>query len=133
MKSKFLVGLFSISALLLFSTKAVAEQQKEMIKKVEMGSINPAMVNVGKSLFNSKCLMCHNLDQNKVGPALRNVTKERTPEYIMNVLLNTVKMQKTDPVYKGLLVKFKNVPMPDPKFSEAQARSVLEYLRSVAK
>jgi hypothetical protein len=51
----------------------------------------------------------------------------------MNVLLNTVKMQKTDPVYKGLLVKFKNVPMPDPKFSEAQARSVLEYLRSVAK
>jgi cytochrome c551/c552 len=133
MKSKFLIGIFSLIGFLLVSTSAFADQQKAMITTVQMGPINPAMVNVGKSLFNSKCLLCHTLDQNKIGPALRNVTKERTPEYIMNVLLNTAKMQKTDPIYKGLLAKFKNVPMPDPKFSEAQARSVLEYLRSVAK
>lgn len=133
MKSKFLVGLLSLIGFLLVSVNAVADQPKAMITTVQLGPINPAMVNVGKSLFNSKCLLCHTLDQNKIGPALRNVTKERAPEYIMNVLLNTAKMQKTDPVYKGLLVKFKNVPMPDPKFSEAQARSVLEYLRSVAK
>lgn len=133
MKSKFLSGLFSLIGFLLVSMNAVADQPKAMITTVQLGPINPAMVNVGKSLFNSKCLLCHTLDQNKIGPALRNVTKERAPEYIMNVLLNTAKMQKTDPVYKGLLVKFKNVPMPDPKFSEAQARSVLEYLRSVAK
>jgi len=133
MKRKFLLGFFSLIGFLLISIHAVADQPKAMITNVELGPIDARLVNSGKSLFNSKCVVCHNLDQNKIGPALRNVTKERKPEYIMNVMLNTAKMQKTDPVYKGLLAKFKNVPMPDPRFSETQARSVLEYLRSVAK
>ena len=77
--------------------------------------------------------MCHDLDQKKVGPALRSVTKERKPDYIMNVIYNTAKMQKNDPIFKGLLAKYNRVPMPDPNFTEAQSRSVLEYLRSVAK
>jgi len=133
MKRKLFSGLFLLIGFLLISMNAVAEQPKAMITSVEMGPINPAQVNVGKSLFNSKCLLCHTLDQNKIGPALRNVTKERSPEYIMNVLLFTAKMQKIDPVYKGLLVKFKNVPMPDPHLTQAQDRAILEYLRSVAK
>ena len=132
MNRKLLVGVFSLIAFLLISLNVVAVQPK-MITKVEMGPINHQMVNLGKGLFNSKCVACHTLDQNKIGPALRNVSKERKPEYVMNVLLNTAKMQKIDPVYKGLLVKFKNVPMPDPNLTEAQARSVLEYLRSVEK
>ena len=133
MKSKFLVGVFSLFGFLLISVNAVAGQPKEMITKVDMGSINPKMVNEGKGLYTSKCAMCHDLDQKKVGPALRNVTKNRKPEYIMNVIYNTAKMQKVDPVYKALLVAFKNVPMPDPNLTEAQSRSLLEYLRSVAK
>jgi cytochrome c551/c552 len=133
MNHKLLVGVFSLIAFLLFSINVNAVQPKAMITKVEVGPINPQMVNLGKGLFNSKCVACHTLDQNKIGPALRNVAKERKPEYIMNVILNTAKMQKMDPVYKGLLVKFKNVPMPDPNLSEAQARSILEYLRSIAK
>ena len=133
MTRKFLVGAFSLIGFLLISMNAVAAQPKQMITKVEMGPINPKLVNEGKGLFNSKCAMCHNLDQKKVGPALRNVTKERNPEYIMNVIYNTTKMQKNDPTFKALVVKFKNVPMPDPNLSEAQSRSLLEYLRSVAK
>jgi len=133
MKSKFFVGAFLLIGLLLTSMNAVALQPKEMITKVDMGSINPKMVNEGKGLYTSKCAMCHDLDQKKVGPALRNVTKDRKPEYIMNVIYNTAKMQKVDPVYKALLVAFKNVPMPDPNLTEAQSRSLLEYLRSVAK
>ena len=133
MTTKFLLGAFSLIGFLLISMNAVAEQPKAMITNVEMGPINPKIVIGGKSLFNSKCVVCHNLDQNKVGPALRNVTKERKPEYIMNVILNTAKMQKMDPVYKALLVKFKNVPMPDPHLFETQARSILEYLRTIAK
>ena len=133
MNRKLLIEVFSLIAFLLFSMNVVAVQPKAMISKVEMGPINHQMVNLGKGLFNSKCVACHTLDQNKIGPALRNVTKDRKPEYIMNVIYNTAKMQKTDPVFKGLLVKFKNVPMPDPNLTETQARSILEYLRSVAK
>ena len=133
MKSK-LSGVFSLIGFLLISINVVAVQPaKEMITRVEMGPVNPQMVKTGKGLFTSKCIVCHDLDKKKVGPALRNVTKERKPEYIMNVMYNTAKMQKFDPVYKGLLVKFKNVPMPDPHLTQAQDRAILEYLRSVAK
>jgi len=133
MTRKLLVGVFSLIGFLLISLNAVAVQPKAMITNVEMGPVNPQLVKEGKGLFNSKCIACHDLDKNKIGPALRNVTKERKAEYIMNVMYNTAKMQKIDPVYKGLLAKFKNVPMPDPNFTEAQCRSVLDYLRSVAK
>lgn len=133
MTSKFLVGAFSLIGFLLISMNVVAEQPKEMITKVEMGPVNLKMVSIGKGLYTSKCVVCHDLDQKKIGPTLRNVTKERSPEYIMNVIYNTTKMQKNDPVFKSLVVKFKNLPMPDPNFTESQARSLFEYLRSVAK
>ena len=133
MTRKFLIGAFSLVGFLLMSMNAVAAQPKQMITKVEMGPINPKFVNEGKGLFNSKCIACHDLDKKKIGPTLRNVTKERSPEYIMNVIYNTTKMQKNDPTFKGLVVKFKNVPMPDPNLSEAQSHSLFEYLRSVAK
>ena len=133
MNRKFLTGLFSLIGFLMISLNVGAAQPKEMITKVDLGTINAKMVTEGKGLFTSKCLMCHDLDQKKVGPTLRNVTKERSPEYIMNVIYNTAKMQKNDPTFKSLVVKFKNVPMPDPNLSEAQVRSILEYLRSVAK
>src|SRR5665647_480696 len=89
MTSKFLIGIFSLIGFLLINTNAIAVQPKEMITKVEMGPINPVMVKSGKGLFTSKCAMCHDLDQKKVGPSLRNVTKERKPDYIMNVIYNT--------------------------------------------
>jgi Cytochrome c553 len=133
MTRKFLIGAFSLVGFLLISMNVVAEQPKQMITKVEMGAINPKMVSTGKGLYTSKCVACHDLDQNKVGPALRNVTKQRSPEYIMNVIYNTTKMQKNDPTFKSLVAKFKNVPMTDPNLTESQSRSLLEYLRSVAK
>lgn len=133
MTRKIVVGAFLLIGFLLINMNAVAAPPKVMITKVELGTVNPKMVNDGKGLYTSKCVACHDLDQKKIGPTLRNVTKERSPEYIMNVIYNTTKMQKNDPTFKGLVVKFKNVPMPDPNLTEAQCRSLLEYLRSVAK
>ena len=103
------------------------------VKNVELGPINKKMVEEGKSIFNDKCIVCHDMDQKKIGPLLRNISKERTPEYIMNFLLNSVQMQKEDPFVKDLLKKYNNVLMPDPDINQIQDRSVLEYLRSMAK
>lgn len=102
------------------------------IKEIKLGPIDPKLVPKGRDLFNNKCLLCHELDQKKIGPPLRNITKTRTPEYIMNLLLNTVQMQKEDPVVKDLITTYK-VPMTPPGFTNDQVRMVLEYLRSVAK
>lgn len=104
------------------------------VKKVEIGAtIDTKMVADGKKLFMTKCFVCHDLDQKKIGPPLKNIYKERKPEYIMNLLVNAVQMQKQDPFVKDLLKKYNNVLMPDPQITQAQARTLLEYLRSVAK
>jgi len=103
------------------------------IKNVKLGPLNKKMIDEGKSIFTNQCIVCHDLDEKKLGPPLRNVTKESTPEYIMNLLLNSTQMQKEDPGVKLLLKQYNNLPMPDPGLNESKARSVLEYLRSNAK
>ena len=103
------------------------------VKNVELGPLDKKMSDQGKAIFNNKCLVCHDLDQAKVGPTLRNVTKVRTPEYIMNLLVNTVQMQKENATIKELIKKYNNIIMIPPELNQQQARAVLEYLRSVAR
>lgn len=129
------ITLFILSSAL--KVEASAPQDKSHgigpVKKVVLTPLNKKWIDEGKGLYNMSCVACHDLDQKKLGPALRNVTKQRSPEFIMNLLLNTAQMQKEDPTIKALLKEYNNLPMPDPGFNQAKARSVLEYLRSLAK
>ena len=102
-------------------------------KTVELGAINPKWVSEGKGIFTSKCVLCHELDQKKIGPPLRSITKDRAPEYILNMVVNPTKMQKEDADVKVLIKKYNNVLMTELGISNDQARSILEYLRSVAR
>lgn len=102
-------------------------------KVVELGPINQKWVSEGKGIFTSKCVLCHELDQTKIGPPLRNITKDRAPEYILNMIVNPTKMQKEDANVKILIKKYNNILMTELGISSEQARSVLEYLRSVAR
>jgi len=103
------------------------------VKSVELGPLDKKMADKGKAVFNTKCIICHDLDQAKVGPTLRNETKLRTPEFIMNMLVNTIQMQKENATIKEQIKKYNNIIMTPPLLSQEQARTVLEYLRSVAK
>jgi len=140
---KFFSFLVLITAIAIFfgtsvqKAEASAPQDKSHgigpVKKVDLGPLNKKWIDEGKGLYNMTCVACHDIDQKKLGPALKYVTKTRTPEFIMNLLLNTVQMQKDDPTIKALLKEYNNLPMPDPGFNQAKARSVLEFLRSLAK
>ena len=103
------------------------------IKKLKLGAIDAKLVKEGKNIFNSKCMACHRLDTKLVGPPLRNITKQYSPVYIMNYLLNTTEMQKKEPQLKKLIKEYNGVVMPDQGLNKKQARSILEYLRSVVK
>jgi mono/diheme cytochrome c family protein len=103
------------------------------VKKVKLGKIDANLVNEGKALFSEKCSACHSLDEEVEGPALRQVTKQLKPEYIMNYLLNTTEMQKKDLQLKELIKKYNGEAMPDLGLKEPQARALLEYFRSAAK
>ncbi len=113
------------------------QQQKQdkgigPVKHLTLGPLDSRMSSKGKELFNNKCLVCHDLDQKKIGPPLRDITKIRTPEFIMNVMLNTSKMEQEDAIIKELMATYK-IPMTPPNLSNEECRSILEYLRSVAK
>lgn len=102
-------------------------------QNVTMAPIDKNKVKTGMAIFNAKCILCHELDTKKVGPPLRNILKDYTPEFILNMMVNPQEMQKSDPVVKDLLKQFNNIPMPDQKISQQDALSILDYLRSVVK
>ncbi|MHB8580632.1 MAG: c-type cytochrome [Ignavibacteriaceae bacterium] len=102
------------------------------VKNITLGAIDAKLVVAGKNIFNTKCIACHDLDQKKIGPPLRNITKKNTPAYIMNYLLNTTEMQKKDQLLEKLVNEYK-ILMPDQQLTQNDARAVLEYFRSEEK
>jgi len=114
-------------------TKEAVDNGIGPIKEVKLGKIDDDLVSEGSGVFYSKCFLCHDVDQAKQAPPLRGVAKQRSPVFIMNYLLNTVEMQEKDPIVKGLIKQWPNVQkMPDQQLTKAQARAVLEFLRTVA-
>ena len=83
----------------------------------------------GENVFNSKCSACHKLDEKYVGPALAGVTERRTPEWIMNMILNPEEMTKKDPIAQDLLAQHLT-QMTFQNITEDEARYMLEYFRS---
>jgi mono/diheme cytochrome c family protein len=99
------------------------------IKEVKLGPIDAKLVKQGKTLFDANCTACHLLDEKKIGPPLRHVTHEHAPEFIMNMILNPVEMQKKNPEIMELVEEY-GVLMSDLHLKKDQARAILEYLRS---
>jgi cytochrome c551/c552 len=92
-------------------------------------SVDKALAASGAKLFEQKCSACHKMDERYVGPPLGDVTKRRTPTFVMNMMLNPQEMVQKHPTSKKLLAEFL-VPMPNLNLSTGEAREVLEYLRS---
>ncbi len=101
-------------------------------EKITLGEIDPVKVKKGETLFIAKCAPCHKLDKRLVGPALRYVTKRRSPEYILNMILNPTGMVKDHPEARKVLGEYLS-PMTDMNLSLEQAKELLEYLRSAEK
>ncbi len=100
--------------------------------KLTLGEIDVAKVKKGADLFVQKCSPCHKLDKRLVGPALRYVSFRRTPEYILNMILNPTGMVKDHPEARKVLGEYLS-PMTDMHLTPDQAKEILEYIRSVGK
>jgi len=99
------------------------------IKSLELGAIDDAMVAKGKELFKTNCTACHKFKKRFVGPGLKGITERRSPEWIMNMILNPEEMVTKDPVAKALLAEY-NAPMANQSLKEEDARAILEYFRT---
>ena len=85
----------------------------------------------GSEIFNKMCTACHKIGKKFIGPDPSGIMERRSPEWIMNMILDPEGMVKNDPLAKQLLIEFNGSPMANQSLSEDEARAVLEYLRTL--
>jgi len=101
------------------------------ITELTLGTLDHAMAAEGKTIYNSKCTACHNPTEKLIGPPQKGVLDRRTPEWVMNMMLNPQEMLDKDPIAQKLLKEYNNVPMTPQGLTEDDARKVLEYIRTL--
>lgn len=99
------------------------------ITSIELGEIDQNMADEGKAIFSLKCTACHKISKRLIGPALVGITERRSPEWIMNMILNPEVMVAEDPIAKKLLAEY-IAPMANQSLTEQEARKILEYFRT---
>ncbi len=98
------------------------------VTELKLDPLDTKLATKGKELFVSKCSACHKMEERYVGPALKGITSRRSPEWVMNMIMNPQEMTQKDPEAQKLLeeylmqMTFQNVTQPE-------TRSILEYFR----
>lgn len=102
------------------------------IKNVDFpDEIDQEMAARGQAKFDAVCVACHMVDQRMIGPAMKGVYERRSPEWVMNMILNPDGMLKEDPIAKALLKEYNNAIMLNQNLTEEEARDLAEYLRTL--
>lgn len=99
------------------------------ITEIVLNDIDPNLAKLGEEQFVAKCSACHKIDKRFIGPALRGVTQRRSPEWIMNMILDPEKMVSENPTAKQLLAEYLS-PMANQNLTKDEARSILEFFRT---
>lgn len=100
------------------------------IRDLALPDVDAALAATGEEAFVTKCSACHKIEDRYVGPRLGTVLARRRPEYVMNMILNANEMVQRHPQVRELLAQF-YTPMPVQVTDPAEARAILEYLRTV--
>jgi mono/diheme cytochrome c family protein len=120
--------------------KTLEEAEKDWQTNMGVGTItafelpaeiDQAMADSGKFVYEAKCTACHKPDKDFIGPAPKGIMARRTPAWVMNMIIDPELMIAKDPIARQLLIKFNGAPMANQNLTEAEARSVLEYFRSL--
>lgn len=101
------------------------------VSSVSLGSLDEAMASEGKKIYDEMCTACHKPTEKFIGPAPAGILSRRSPEWIMNMILNPEQMVREDPIAKQLLIEFNMAPMANQGLTEDQARKILEYFRTL--
>ncbi|MEY8847943.1 c-type cytochrome [Psychroserpens sp. XS_ASV72] len=93
--------------------------------------INTDMAAHGKEVYEKMCTACHKAEKKFIGPSPKGILERRTPEWVMNMILNPEVMVKEDELARDLLVEFNGSPMANQNLTQEEARAVLEYFRTL--
>lgn len=101
------------------------------IKEVVLGEIDQNLASKGQEIFKNMCMACHKPTKKFIGPAPKGILDRRTPEWVMNMILDPEQMIEKDPLAKELLKEFNGAPMANQNLTQEEARAVLEYFRTL--
>ena len=102
-------------------------------ERVDVGDdIDGELVTKGRNIYEMKCEMCHNMEGRMVGPELGDVMERRSPEFVMNFILNPSGMVREHPEGQRLLQEYMTA-MPYQNVKEDEARAIVEFLRDYNK
>jgi len=93
--------------------------------------IDDKMAMHGADVYKKMCTACHRAEKKFIGPAPKGILERRSPEWIMNIILDPEGMVKNDPLARELLIEFNGSTMANQNLSEEDARAVLEYFRTL--
>jgi cytochrome c5 len=84
----------------------------------------------GKEVYTLKCTACHKETERFIGPAPKGIFERRSPEWVMNMILNPEEMVQKNDIAKKLLAEY-IAPMANQNLTEDEARAVVEYFRTI--
>lgn len=79
-------------------------------------TVDDATINTGKTLFESRCMSCHAMNSKLVGPALKDIHKKRTYEWLLRWTKNNEELRKSGD--KDAIAIFEEFKVPMPAFSD---------------
>ncbi len=102
------------------------------IKEIKLDpEIDQGMADAGAALFKTNCTACHKTDKRFIGPKMQGILERRSPEWVMNMILDPKLMTEEDQCAKDLLVEFNGAAMSNQNLTVEQTRSLLEYFRTL--
>ncbi|WP_297764606.1 cytochrome c [uncultured Muriicola sp.] len=102
------------------------------IKEITLDpQIDTEMAAAGEAIFKSNCMACHKLDKRFIGPSPKGILERRSPEWIMNMILDPKLMTEQDRCAKDLLIEFNGAAMANQNLTVEETRSILEYFRTL--
>ncbi len=96
---------------------------------------NAQNVDLGKEIFKTRCASCHSIAKDLVGPALKDVDKRRSVEWIISfVHAPQTKIKSGDTIAVALFNKYNQAIMPDHSdLKDEEIKNIIEYIKVESK
>lgn len=124
---RFVLAITSIFFILIYTS---VYSQETDTAAVDSG-LNAELVAEGATLYKNNCQVCHEVHEQKVGPALADVHNRKPIEWIKSFILNSQKViQSGDEYAVNLYNEYNQTLMTSFDFSDDELNSVIEYIKS---
>jgi len=121
--------LFCLAFTLSFSTSYA--QDEAAAEAADGIPTDDETINQGKSLFTNNCTVCHAINEQVVGPALKDVHERRDLPWLQSFIKNSQKViQSGDDYAVNLYNEYNKTLMPSFDFTDEQVTSIVAYIKS---